>query len=61
MDHNNALDSSGHLPPLRPDDLREAASYQLLARIGEGGTGAVCLSRTRGIQPVALKGVSWAG
>ncbi|WP_354639403.1 serine/threonine-protein kinase [Kitasatospora camelliae] len=43
------------MKPLRPEDPREVAGYRLLARIGEGGMGAVFLSRTRGHQPVALK------
>ncbi|GHG54402.1 serine/threonine-protein kinase [Streptomyces griseocarneus] len=43
------------MKPLRTDDPREVAGYQLLARIGEGGMGSVFLSRTRGNQPVALK------
>lgn len=43
------------LSPLGPDDPREVAGYQLLARVGEGGMGSVYLSRTRGNQPVALK------
>lgn len=43
------------LRPLGPDDPREIAGYQLLAKIGEGGMGSVFLSRTRGNQPVALK------
>ncbi|MFI9274156.1 serine/threonine-protein kinase [Kitasatospora sp. NPDC052896] len=47
--------STSGIPPLRPDDPREVAGYQLLRRIGEGGMGAVYLSRTRGGQPVALK------
>ncbi|MFF3501659.1 hypothetical protein [Streptomyces sp. NPDC003247] len=45
----------GHLEPLGPEDPREVAGYRLLARIGEGGRGAVCLSHTRGRQAVALK------
>lgn len=43
------------MPPLRPGDPREVAGYPLLRRIGEGGMGAVYLSRTRGGQPVAIK------
>ncbi|WP_438296780.1 serine/threonine-protein kinase [Streptomyces sp. HUAS TT7] len=43
------------LSPLGPEDPRETAGYQLLARIGEGGMGTVYLSHTRGGQPVALK------
>uniref|UniRef100_A0AAU2VGU4 Protein kinase n=1 Tax=Streptomyces sp. NBC_00003 TaxID=2903608 RepID=A0AAU2VGU4_9ACTN len=43
------------LGPLGPEDPRETAGYQLLARIGEGGMGTVYLSHTRGGQPVALK------
>ncbi|KUJ66743.1 hypothetical protein ACZ90_34000 [Streptomyces albus subsp. albus] len=45
----------GVLRPLGPDDPREIAGYQLLAKVGEGGMGAVYLTRTRGRQPVALK------
>lgn len=41
--------------PLSPEDPRDVGGYRLLAKIGEGGRGAVCLSRTRGNQPVALK------
>ena len=43
------------LAPLGPEDPREAAGYNLVARIGEGGMGTVYLSHTRGGQPVALK------
>ncbi|MER5640138.1 serine/threonine-protein kinase [Kitasatospora sp. NPDC002227] len=43
------------IPPLRPEDPREVAGYQLLRRIGEGGMGSVYLSCSRGGQPVALK------
>ncbi|MER5928917.1 protein kinase [Streptomyces sp. NPDC002054] len=43
------------LRPLGPGDPQEIAGYRLLAKIGEGGMGAVYLSRTRGNQPVALK------
>lgn len=43
------------MPPLRPGDPRDVAGYPLLRRIGEGGMGAVYLSRTRGGQPVAIK------
>ncbi|MFF9060392.1 serine/threonine-protein kinase [Streptomyces sp. NPDC014882] len=41
--------------PLSPEDPRDVGGYRLLAKIGEGGMGAVYLSRTRGNQPVALK------
>ncbi|MFJ5901555.1 serine/threonine-protein kinase [Streptomyces sp. NPDC093064] len=51
----NAADSTGYLGPLRPEDPRDVAGYRLVARIGEGGMGAVYLSYTRGNQPVALK------
>ncbi|WP_406344237.1 serine/threonine-protein kinase [Streptomyces sp. NBC_00648] len=47
--------SGDTLSPLGPEDPRETAGYQLLARIGEGGMGTVYLSHTRGGQPVALK------
>ncbi|MEU1074945.1 serine/threonine-protein kinase [Streptomyces sp. NPDC005878] len=47
--------SGDTLRPLGPEDPRETAGYQLLARIGEGGMGTVYLSHTRGGQPVALK------
>ncbi|WP_431044105.1 serine/threonine-protein kinase [Streptomyces sp. P1-3] len=43
------------LKPLGPDDPREVSGYQLLAKVGEGGMGAVYLTHTRGNQPVALK------
>lgn len=43
------------LTPLGPGDPREVSGYPLLAKVGEGGMGAVYLSRTRGNQPVALK------
>ncbi|MFI2371876.1 protein kinase [Streptomyces sp. NPDC018833] len=41
--------------PLEPEDPRGVAGYRLLARVGEGGMGAVYLSTTRGNQPIALK------
>ncbi|RKN12232.1 serine/threonine protein kinase [Streptomyces radicis] len=41
--------------PLSPEDPREVAGHPLLARLGEGGMGAVYLSRTRGGRPVAIK------
>ncbi|RBM20206.1 serine/threonine-protein kinase [Streptomyces sp. PT12] len=41
--------------PLSPEDPSEVAGQRLLARLGEGGMGAVYLSRTRGGQPVAIK------
>ncbi|WP_246103381.1 serine/threonine-protein kinase [Streptomyces piniterrae] len=43
------------LDPLGPEDPQEISGYRLLAKVGEGGMGAVYLSRTRGNQPVALK------
>ncbi|CAL9508626.1 Serine_threonine-protein kinase PknD [Nocardiopsis dassonvillei] len=43
------------MEPLGPEDPREISEYRLLARLGEGGMGAVYLSRTRGGQPVAVK------
>ncbi|WP_277438449.1 serine/threonine-protein kinase [Streptomyces sp. SPB162] len=48
-------DAPGALGALRPEDPREIAGYRLLARIGEGGLGAVYLSHAPGGQPVALK------
>ncbi|GGV88493.1 hypothetical protein GCM10015535_39840 [Streptomyces gelaticus] len=41
--------------PLRADDPREISGYVLRARVGASGMGTVCLSHTRGGQPVALK------
>ncbi|MEU9117048.1 serine/threonine-protein kinase [Streptomyces sp. NPDC048483] len=43
------------LIPLGPEDPQEVSGYRLLAKVGEGGMGAVYLSQTRGNQPVALK------
>ncbi|MEW2413967.1 serine/threonine-protein kinase [Streptomyces sp. NPDC046866] len=54
-DRINTTGGGRPLAGLGPDDPREVAGYRLLARIGEGGMGAVYLSRTRGNQPVALK------
>ncbi|MCZ4118774.1 serine/threonine-protein kinase [Streptomyces sp. H39-S7] len=48
-------DVPGALGALRPEDPREIAGYRLLARIGEGGLGAVYLSHAPSGQPVALK------
>ncbi|MER5464830.1 serine/threonine-protein kinase [Streptomyces sp. NPDC002668] len=46
---------NGGLEPLRADDPREIAGYELEARIGEGGMGTVFLTRTGEGRPVALK------
>ncbi|MGV9345626.1 serine/threonine-protein kinase [Streptomyces spiralis] len=48
-------DRTAVFEPLRPDDPREVGGYPLRARIGQGGMGAVYLSRTPGGRPVALK------
>ncbi|MEV6398334.1 serine/threonine-protein kinase [Streptomyces sp. NPDC051907] len=46
---------NGGPEPLRQDDPTEIAGYVLEARIGEGGMGAVYLTRTADGHPVALK------
>ncbi|MGW0979533.1 serine/threonine-protein kinase [Streptomyces xiamenensis] len=53
--HDEHAPPQPQFSPLGPNDPREMAGYELLARIGSGGMGSVYLSYTRGGQPVALK------
>ena len=47
-------------PPLRPEDPKQVASYELRARLGAGGMGNVYLSFSPGGYPLAIKVVQRA-
>jgi hypothetical protein len=47
-------------PPLRPEDPKQVASYELRARLGSGGMGNVYLSFSPGGYPLAIKVVQRA-